>query len=125
MFAFGLLYYAQMAELDRRSIDTSDGTDNGWKNFPTRTAYSWLSSHEPTYRIARAIVGQADTALHGGEGLRTWVQENNPLADEPSLYADILGWAIQAIDWAEVATAFAPDSPLDMSADDTTESDID
>lgn len=86
-----------------------DGTYNGWTNFPTWAAYTWLSNFEESYRAAGEIVEQAGNTFRGADEIRDWVVDNSPLGEDASMYADILGWALQIVDWDAIARAFGPE----------------
>jgi hypothetical protein len=41
--------------------------------------------------------------------LSAWAAGGNPLVGDASLYSDLLGWAVQNVDWVEVARALGPE----------------
>ena len=103
-----------MAERESAQSDLSAGSKpddyNGWKNYPTWDIHLWLANNEVTYHQAMMLLAVGGTLSAGADNLRAFVQDNNPLKDESSPYADILGWALQIVDWDEVAAALAPDA---------------
>lgn len=94
----------------------------GWKNYPTWNVHLWLANEEGMYNDASWMVAHAGDIRRAAAALRASVEEGNPLTEETSLYADILGWALERVDWDEVAAALAPDEweetdDLDQSPD--------
>lgn len=82
---------------------------NGWRNYPTWATYTWLSNDEVDYHTSGAVVAHAGDPVRGGKDLREWVEERSPLVDSAGLYHDVLGWALQIVDWESVARALGPD----------------
>lgn len=93
----------------RQEPAPEDRRYNGWANYPTWAANLWLSNDEASYHAAEGIVEQAGNAYRGAEEIKAWVIDNSPLGEDASMYADILGWALQIVDWNAVAQAFAPE----------------
>lgn len=91
-----------------RGDDESRGY-NGWKNYPTWAVYTWLSNEEFSYYRAQAIVNRVDEPARAADDLRDDVRDTSPLAEDSSLYADILGWALQTVDWEAVARGLGPE----------------
>jgi hypothetical protein len=82
---------------------------HGYSNYPTWTVSQWLSGEEETYRASQGVLLDAGNPFTGAEDLREWVEDANPLASEPSLYSDLLGWALKAVDWEEIARKLGPE----------------
>lgn len=80
----------------------------GWANYPTWAVHLWLANEEGSYRATQDVLSGADTAYEGGAALRAWIEDGNPV-EEASMYADILAWALQIVDWDSVARALGPD----------------
>lgn len=93
----------------RPEPDPQDRTYNGWANYPTWAVHLWLSNTEADYRAAQDLARHGGEGERGGDRFRQWIKDENPLADAPSVYSELLGWAIQAVDWDAVARAFAPE----------------
>jgi len=91
---------------------------NGWPNYPTWNVYLWLTSEEPTYNHCREMASTFVRDLaHGNYATTTlahnieeMVENTNPMTTgdqyQPSMYADILGWALDSVDWYRIAQAF-------------------
>ena len=86
-----------------------DRTYNGWANYPTWAVHLWLANEESTYHASRGVLADAGDPYRGADDLRQWVEEQSPLLGEASMYSDILAWALQIVDWEEVARALGPD----------------
>jgi hypothetical protein len=102
-----------------------DQTHNGWKNFPTWAVNLWLENDEGLHNATREIVGNvaqeartADQVVDGiwtveqatrynvADALRTWVQDELAPDLGASFAADLLGYALDEVDWDEVADAW-------------------
>lgn len=83
---------------------------NGWANYPTWAVNLWLSNDEPLYRQTRWVVASAS----GGEtervdvadALKSWVSEDLVPDLGGSMAADLLGYALELVDWLEIADAW-------------------
>ena len=90
---------------------------NGWTNYETWKVKLWIdneqSSSEYWNESARDIFGESrgrhslsnsDVARHDlADRLKDEVEESNPLADDASMYSDLLGAAISEVNWSEIA----------------------
>ena len=98
---------------------------NGWKNYETWCVHLWLSNDEGTYNFCRARARQARRDARDcrqvreriwerpeaakfllADALKEHVEEQSPLADQPSMFSDLLTAAFGEVDWHEVADAF-------------------
>ena len=80
---------------------------NGWANYPTWAVNLWLSNDEAlwsetTERVAQAL-GDPQTAA---DGLRAWVREELAPDLGASFASDLLGYALDLVDWREIADAW-------------------
>jgi hypothetical protein len=100
--------------------ETRDETYNGWKNYPTWAVNLWLENDEGLYSLAVDTVGE-----QGGPNLRATVADalrelveglpimadNDQGGAEPvdgitGFHADLLGYALDSVDWFEIADAW-------------------
>jgi hypothetical protein len=99
-------------------------THAGWSNYETWATNLWLTNDEPTYNCCRALASESRCEAAGVEQVkgRVWtvqeatkfrlaellqehVEDRNPIADQASLYADLLNAALSQVNWIEIAEA--------------------
>jgi len=92
---------------------TDDQTYNGWKNYPTWCVNLWLSNDESLYaeahdRVAWALHDSTDDTVRAdvADALKTWVREDLAPDLGASFAADLLGYALDCIDWHEIADSW-------------------
>lgn len=99
-----------------------DETYNGWANYPTWCVSLWLSNDEGLYNQSREIVQEAvdggHTSRHptltceevgcdqyplvtAADNLQCWV-EDDLVPQLEGFPADLLGWAVEQINWREI-----------------------
>jgi len=76
---------------------------NGWKNYPTWNVSLWLNNDEGSYHELMRLLDRYPDNDQAAEAIREWVTECSPLADATGMYADILDWVLQIVDWYEIA----------------------
>mgnify|MGYP001589187086 CR=1 FL=1 len=103
-------------------------TYNGWTNYETWAVNLWLGNDEDTYRM---VTGWADECRKAasqdrnvGSGiwtveetarirladrLKDYIEEENPIGDQASVYVDLLNAAISEVNWQEIAEDFLKD----------------
>ncbi|NEP17096.1 MAG: hypothetical protein F6J97_09325 [Leptolyngbya sp. SIO4C1] len=90
----------------------------GWQNHETWVVADCIDKNPDTYRYRNDLCDQAELMArrsdraaesHLAELLQTWIETNNPLADQSGLYAELLKAALAAVDWHEVAEVFLSD----------------
>jgi hypothetical protein len=85
-------------------------TYNGWKNYPTWAVNLWLSNDEPLYhealeRAQNPLVAPGDRIAVADE-FKTWVRDDLAPDLGASFAADLLGYALDQVDWLEIADAW-------------------
>ena len=84
---------------------------HGWANYPTWATFTWLTSEEARQEGVLDVIAHAEDPTAAAMALRDWVTPTDQLpAGEPGLFTGLLGWALQAVDWGEVARALGPDA---------------
>lgn len=88
----------------------SDETYNGWKNYPTWSVHLWLDNEQGSqdYWIAEAV-DALDTAEHPryeiADALKNYVRDECE-SDDASMASGLLGYALDCVDWYEIADAY-------------------
>ena len=92
-----------------------DQTYNGWKNYPTWAVNLWLNNDEGLYNEARERTsnavwergtGNASKTLAVADALKAWVRDELAPDLGASFAADLLGYALDQVDWQEIANAW-------------------
>ena len=93
----------------------TDETYNGWKNYPTWAVNLWLTndpgSEEWAMDITRAAVDndgphmRYDVASELKYAVREMI-ENEENGGAEGMAGDLLGYALDCVDWYEIADAF-------------------
>lgn len=102
----------------------TDETYNGWKNYPTWAVNLWLSNDEgladealdlATSAVRNAkfnpLSGKTMERYDTAEALKSWVRDDLTPDLEASFAADLLGYALDLVDWYEVADAWIEQVP--------------
>ena len=95
----------------------SENGYNGWSNYPTWAVNLWLSNDEGLYHATLDIVESAkgrdeadnDAASVTGrlaDRLKSWVSDELAPDLDASFAADLLGYALEQVDWREIADAW-------------------
>jgi hypothetical protein len=88
---------------------------NGWTNYPTWAVNLWLSNDEGLYNATTELVADTDSErryanethrLLVADKLKTWVCDELAPDLGASFAADLLGYALDQVDWDEIATAW-------------------
>ena len=78
---------------------------NGWKNYETWAVNLWLTNDQGTYVLIKNMVKGTD--LHEASNLiQAYIEENNPLIDNGSVYSDLIDGALSLVEWHSVAETF-------------------
>jgi hypothetical protein len=90
-----------------------DTTYNGWKNYPTWNVNLWLSNDEGLYRETLERVHNPQVApgdrIAVADELKSWVRDELAPDLGASFAADLLGYALDEVDWLEIADAWIAD----------------
>lgn len=107
------------------SVSTeTDKTYNGWTNYPTWAVNLWLSNDEGLYNEAleraRTVAGETESRSEYwtleqshrfglADELKTWVTDELAPDLGATFAADLLGYALELVDWHEIANAWLED----------------
>lgn len=100
---------------------------NGWSNYETWNVALWMDNDPGTYEIRLAWVTDALEEVDGtmvvsyltGEQravrivadlLQEYIEGNNPLAEEASVYSDILSANLHEVNWREIAMGWVEEA---------------
>jgi hypothetical protein len=87
---------------------TTDETYNGWKNYPTWAVNLWLSNDEGLYRETLYRVGAVSDEGRAAiaDSIKGYVVDDLAPDLGASFAADLLGYALDCVDWYEIADAW-------------------
>lgn len=106
---------------------------NGWTNYETWNIALWLGNEEGTQRyweqMAHDCMSENDGDPLAAAGqlsqiLRDEINDANPLVDGCSMYADLLGAAISAANWYEIAEHYVADCGYEPEEVEEEESEV-
>lgn len=115
------------------STDT-DKTYNGWTNYETWSVALLLDNDEGSSAMRQEMAQQAwDDAKAGDaypsqtrlqaatyalqEALKEYHEKNNPLANDNSVYAQLLSGALSEVNWRELASNYLDEIDTDENGD--------
>lgn len=92
---------------------TMTETYNGWKNYPTWAVNLWLSNDEGLYRQTVGMVAGIKSSfpaemvrVETADAIRDYVKDDLTPDLGASFAADLLGYALDTVDWFEIADAW-------------------
>lgn len=97
----------------------TDESYNGWTNYPTWAVALWLDNDEGTSAAVAELVADWNEQTSGDEGgtvtdladaIREYVEslpDVDAVTGSAGLAADLLGFALSAADWHQLARTFA------------------
>ena len=83
---------------------------NGWTNRATWSVALWLGNDEALYHTAWRMAVESLTRYDLANELQDLIQAHNPLGDGADVYTDLLGHALDAVNWDEIARHWWDDS---------------
>ena len=76
---------------------------NGYTNYQTWNVALWLDNDEVLYDLVRMKAQELDKPSRIADWLKDFVTDRSPLASTASMFSDLLGHALAAVDWYEIA----------------------
>jgi len=86
---------------------------NGWSNYETWNVKLWLDNEPATYHAAVSMAESADSQRDLAKSLKAYVCEEMMPDLGASCAADLLGAALDSVDWDEIASAYWDDADHD------------
>ena len=77
-------------------------TYSGWKNYSTWAVNLWMCNEEHSYRYWIEAAKKAENVAELADTLKDAHEEAAPDLGA-SVYSDLLGYALQSVDWYEIA----------------------
>jgi hypothetical protein len=85
-------------------------TYSGWANYPTWCVHLWITNDEQLYHDTRALLQRAGASRHAQQdALKSYVRDELAPDLGASFAADLLGYALDQVDWDEITTALTED----------------
>jgi len=84
----------------------AEQTYNGWTNYPTWCVNLWLANDEGLYEQACELTRPLQTRSAVADALRGWVRDELAPDLGATFAADLLGYALDHVDWHELADAW-------------------
>ena len=87
-------------------IDNDQGEQEFWQEQAKATLEAHLTLRASAGSFTTTYVGtvEEDSAYALSQELQSHFEDNNPLADKPSTYSDMLSAALRVVNWYEIAT---------------------
>lgn len=88
---------------------------NGWPNYETWCAFSWLSNDSKIYNDIGRFIDKKSLYCRRVEDIvyslslalkSDYEYIHNPLVDEANMYSDLLNSSLQEIDWLRISENF-------------------
>lgn len=112
--------------------DDTNTTYNGWKNYPTWAVNLWLSNDEGLYHATLELVADTAEGVEAtpystveeytrylvADSLKCWVCDDLAPDLGATFSADLLGYALDCVDWNEIATHWLAEVHASVPYDD-------
>ena len=81
---------------------------NGYSNYVSWNVALWIDNDEYSQSYWQGVAEEAESIHDLAERLKDEIAngELTPLQDDASMYTDLLGWALQSVDWYELAEGY-------------------
>jgi hypothetical protein len=84
-------------------------TYNGWSNYPTWNVNLWLDNDEGLPNDVHRMVHRSADVYALSENIKTFVCEDLAPNLSASFASDLLGYALDCVDWCEIAQSWRDD----------------
>ena len=82
----------------------ADEKYNGWENYPTWCTNLWITNDQGLYNYFREMKDHCSCVYDYSSVIASFFAEDQPDLGA-SLYADLLGYAFDKVNWYEIASA--------------------
>ena len=98
---------------------------NGYTNYETWAVKLWIDNEQETQELWSS---RARELLEGGEEypnailrgeLKEFIEDDNPLAEDASMYSNLLEAAIDSVNWYELAQSYLDDVKTELEQEET------
>ena len=72
---------------------------NGWKNYETWAVARWLDNEQGSNEWLIGLANSTKSDYEKSQQLKETIEKLNPLADDASMFSDLLNAAISGVDW--------------------------
>jgi len=79
---------------------------NGYSNYPTWNVGLWIDNEKYSQSYWREAAEEANSISQLADRLKDEMEEQSPTVDSADMYTDLLGWALQSVDWYELAEGY-------------------
>lgn len=94
---------------------------NGWTNYATWACGLWIGNepgpYEHALELARDALRDALPRITLADALREWIRGRIE-PDEASLQSDLLGYALDGVDWHELADGYLETARYELEDED-------
>ena len=82
---------------------------NGYENYQTWAVALWLDNDESTSDLISDIIKHARSDYDAANQLKDIIEDMNPLANQASMFADILNSALSDVNYLEIIESHKED----------------
>jgi hypothetical protein len=82
---------------------------NGYENYQTWAVALWLDNDESTSDLISDIIKHTRSDYDASDQLKDIIEDMNPLADQASMFTDILNSALSDVNYLEIIESHKED----------------